>query len=107
VKCISIDKEKIFKKLQIISEEALKIFPEIEDIRIFGSLVKNQETGLSDVDIFIISKTDETNPIERMRPYFIFFSEHLEIGFDMLIARPDELENFKDILRDSISLLKK
>lgn len=105
-KCISIDKEAILKKLREISTKAVKKFPEIEDIRIFGSFAKNQETGLSDVDIFIISKTKETHPVERIKPYFNFFTEHLDIAIDLFVAKPEELDNFKDFLKDSFSLLK-
>ncbi|MCM8777477.1 MAG: nucleotidyltransferase domain-containing protein [Candidatus Omnitrophica bacterium] len=106
VKCISIDKEALLEKLRKISTEAVKKFPEIEDIRIFGSIAKNKQTGLSDVDIIIISKTHEMHPIERIKPYFNFFSEHLDIAIDLLVARPEELNNFKDILKESFSLLK-
>lgn len=105
VKCISIDKESLLEKLRKISIEAIKRFPEIEDIRIFGSLAKNQETGLSDIDILIISTTKEIHPIERIKPYFNFFSEHLNIALDLFVARPDELDNFKNILKESFSLL--
>lgn len=105
VKCISINKKEVLKKLKKVAEEAKKKFTEIEDIRLFGSLAKNQYTGLSDIDIFIITKSQERHPIKRMKPYFDFFSEELKIGIDILVATPDELDNYKNILNESFSLL--
>ncbi|MCX8082081.1 MAG: nucleotidyltransferase domain-containing protein [bacterium] len=105
MKCISIDREALLKKLRTIAIEAKKQFSEIEDIRIFGSLAKNQETGISDIDLLVIAQTEKVHPIERVKPYFYFFSERIEIGIDLLVAKPDELDNFKDILKESYSLL--
>lgn len=73
VKAIFLNRDEVIKKLCEISSEASIMFPEIEEIKLFGSLVKGDETGLSDVDIFILIKNGQGDPIERMRPYFSFF----------------------------------
>ncbi|MBC7365131.1 MAG: nucleotidyltransferase domain-containing protein [Candidatus Aminicenantes bacterium] len=107
VKAIWLNKNLLLEKLKNTAEEARKIFPEIIEIRLIGSLARNEETGLSDVDIFIISNTVETNPLERIKPYYYFFSERLKIALDVMVARPEELsgfENFEKMLEGSIIL---
>lgn len=104
VKGIYLDREYVLKKLKEVSGEALTVFPEIKEVRLFGSLAKGEETGLSDIDIFIIAKCKETNPIERMKPFFGFFSDKMDISVDMIVADESEIENFKEILKESILL---
>jgi len=104
VKAVFLNREEALKRLREISEEALTVFPEIKEIRLFGSLSKGEETGLSDADIFIVTLSEEKNPIERMKPYFSFFSERMDIAVDMLATSEEELENFSDLLKGSILL---
>jgi predicted nucleotidyltransferase len=107
VKAIFLDREDTLKTLQKISSKALRKFPEIKEIRLFGSLAKGEGTGLSDIDIFLLVVSEENgNPIERMKPYFNFFSDRMDIAVDMIVATENELGNFKDILKESI-LIKK
>lgn len=67
------NRDAILEKLKDIAEEASLVFPEIVEARLFGSLAKGEETGLSDADIFIVTESGEANPVERMKPYFSFF----------------------------------
>lgn len=104
-KAIWLDRNELLKNLKAAAKEAREKFPEIKDIRLFGSLAKNEETGLSDVDIFILADTDEKNPIERIRPYFYFFSDRLKISIDVIMARPEELSDYEEMIKDSVSLI--
>ena len=101
VKAISLDRDEVLKKLREIAQDASRTFPEIVEIRLFGSLASGTETGLSDADIFVLVQNGEENPVERMKPYFMFFSERLDIGIDMIVVTPPELKNFKEILAGS------
>jgi predicted nucleotidyltransferase len=103
-RAIYLDRKSLIGTLKSICQEAVVRFPEIKKIVLFGSLSKQEETGLSDVDIFLLIDNDEKNPIERAKPYFFFFSGKLDIGIDVLTATDDELENFKDILQGGIVL---
>jgi predicted nucleotidyltransferase len=94
-KAIWLNRKLLLEKLKETAEEARTVFPEIIEIRLIGSLARNEETGLSDVDIFIICNTAESNPLERIKPYFYFFSDRLKIALDMVVARPEELSSFK------------
>lgn len=105
VRGIYLNKERVIKRLNEISDEALKEFPLIKEIRLFGSIAKGEESGLSDVDIFILlSESNEKNPLERLKPYYNFFSDRLDIAIDMIVATKDEKENYKEILKGSILL---
>lgn len=108
VKGFLIDREMVMEKLKDVSETALNTFPEILEIRVFGSFAKGEETGLSDIDIFIlISSSDEKNPVQRLKKYFYFFSENLDIAVDVVVADLSEINNFKDIISNSILITKR
>ena len=53
VKAISLNREGILRRLKAVAEEASRVFPSIVEIRLFGSLAKGEETGLSDADLLI------------------------------------------------------
>lgn len=106
VKAFWLNKEDVISRLKEIARESLTVFPEIREIRLLGSLAKGEETGLSDADIFLLVDSGEKNPIERMKPYFNFFSERIGLAIDMIVATPDEIENFKELLKESIILSK-
>ncbi|MDD8032012.1 MAG: nucleotidyltransferase domain-containing protein [Acidobacteriota bacterium] len=93
------------KKLKTAAKEAKDTFPEIKESRLFGSLARNQETGLSDVDIFIMAETEIKNPIERTKPYFYFFSKRLKMSLDLIVARPEELSQYEEMLKGSLPLI--
>jgi len=105
VKTIYIDREKVLKELKKVAEEALKNFPEIKEIILFGSFAKGEQTGLSDLDIFIVAENQPLNPFERIKPYFNFFAEKLKIAIDIIVVTPEEKENFKEMLKDSLILI--
>lgn len=103
-KAIYLDRESLISKLRLISKEAAVRFPEIKKIVLFGSLSRHEETGLSDIDIFLVVDNDEKNPIERAKPYFFFFSDKLDVGVDVLTATDKELDNFTDMLKGALLL---
>lgn len=101
VKAVSISREYILNELHKVSEDSIKKFPEIQEIRLFGSLAKGEETGLSDIDLFIVAVVQEPNPVERIKRYFSFFSDRLKIGLDIIVATPEEVDNFSPMLQGS------
>ncbi len=107
VRAFYLNKEDIINKLIETAQESLNKFPEIREVRLIGSLAKGEETGLSDIDIFLVADNEERNPIERMKPYFNFFSERIDLAIDMIVARSDEIEYFKEFLKESITLSKR
>lgn len=107
VKAIYIDKKEVMEQLHKVARDALREFPEIEEIRLFGSLARGEETGLSDIDILIIAETDVENPIERAKPYFFYFSEMLPLALDLIVATREEQETVKKIIGENIILAKR
>jgi len=107
VKAFWLNKESILCRLREITMESLTAFPEIREVRLFGSFAKGEETGLSDIDIFLLVDSGEKNPVERMKPYFNFFSERFDLAIDIIVATVDEIENSKELLKESIVLSKR
>ncbi|GIX43296.1 MAG: hypothetical protein KatS3mg129_3029 [Leptospiraceae bacterium] len=111
VKGIYLEKNKVINELREIAKKALEKFPEILEIHLFGSIANNTYTGISDIDIFIlIEKSNEKNPIERLKPYYFYFSDFLNISFDLLVCTKRELNQndfYKKILKNSIILIKR
>ncbi len=102
VKAICLDKEEILAQIQRASVLALEEFPEIKEIRLFGSFATGKVHALSDVDIILIVERALSNdPIQRIKPYYSFFSHHINIALDLLVIEPEELEHYKDILKES------
>ncbi len=107
VKAFYFDHKIVLDKLKEISKEALNVFPEIIEIRLIGSFAKNEESGLSDIDLFITTKSTEKNPLERVRPYYMWFAEKIGISLDLIAATEQELQsndNFKKMIKNSILL---
>lgn len=107
VEAISLNRAEVLSQLHQIVQEALERFPEICEVRLFGSLARSEETGLSDIDLFIVTEREEANPIERSKPYFAFFSDRLLLGIDLIAVRPHEVRNFDAVLSPSILLGKR
>ncbi|MFN3739053.1 MAG: nucleotidyltransferase domain-containing protein [Thermodesulfovibrionales bacterium] len=107
VKAFFLDREKVLKKLKDASMEASQIFPEIQEIRLFGSFARGENTGLSDIDLFILTDHAEGNPVERIKPYFRYFSDKIEIAIDIIVATKEEAGMFQYLLQDSLILYSK
>lgn len=105
VKAIYLDREAIINELKKTAEEAFKKFPEIKEVILFGSLAKGEHCGLSDIDVLIVAESKPSNPLERMKPYFDLFAERLKIAIDLIVITPEEKENFKEILKEGLTLL--
>ena len=107
VRAFYFNRDIVLTKLKEISSEALNIFPEIIEVRLIGSFAKSEESGLSDIDLFIITKSSEKNPLERVRPYYMWFAEKIGISLDLIAATEQELrlsDNLRKMIENSILL---
>ena len=110
VKFISINKQKLLPKLKKIASIIKRKNPEVIDVRLFGSIAKNEDIGTSDIDIVIILNNSEENLFQRILKYKKYLD--LPIPVDVLVYTEDEIEkmikekNFfiKTILEESRSL---
>jgi predicted nucleotidyltransferase len=83
-------------------EEAFAVFPELTEIRLFGSLAKGEHAGLSDVDILVVAEGEQKDPLEMVRPYFSFFSDRMDVAVDLIVTTRADMGKFSDLLEDSI-----
>ena len=104
VKAFFLNREEILKRLLAISKDSSRMFPEIQEVRLIGSIARGENTGLSDVDIFILVDNAHDNPIERIKPYFNFFSDKIDISIDILVATKEEAESSRALLQESLLL---
>ncbi|MBO9362072.1 MAG: HEPN domain-containing protein [Thermoflexus sp.] len=89
VTVISLDRDELLRRLRKAAAEALEVFPELQEVRLIGSLATGTATGTSDADLLLRVREISGNPLEVMKPYFCFFSRRLEVALDLLLAGPD------------------
>ena len=104
VKAISLDRDEVIRRLKEVAATALATFPQLCEVRLIGSLAAGVHTGTSDVDILLRVRERAGNPIEEMKPYFFFFSQHLEIGIDLLLCDEKAPEGVAKLIQGSILL---
>lgn len=114
VRLISINREELFR---VLNKTAIRIKGEnselIIDIRLFGSIVKKEDTGKSDADIIIIISDSSEDIFHRSLKFRRYFD--IQVPVDVLVYTKPEIEqmlkegnNFiKNILNESISLIAK
>lgn len=73
-----------------------------EKIILFGSCARGDYTEDSDVDIFVIKKTDES-PRERIRNLTKKIPHNVPV--DVIIYTPEEFELYRDILNSFVWLI--
>ncbi len=101
---IFLDSRKLRKKILETAGEALTQFPQIAQIRLFGSLAKGDENPFSDVDIIVVltAKDDSADPFRIAKPYFAFFSDHLRIAVDVLVTDLGRVEQLDKTVGGSL-----
>lgn len=104
MKAFSLDRDELLRRLERLSREAAVTFPEILQVRLFGSLAKGTHTGLSDVDLFLLVERAPRDPIERIKPYFDFFVGRLGMAVDVMVATVGELQGLSSFLEGSLLL---
>lgn len=91
VKIISLDRNRLLVELRQIASNIRAEHPEVDEIRLFGSLARGDYTGSSDVDVLILLRdTLEKDPLQRILTFLPYFN--LNRGSDLLVYTINELE---------------
>jgi len=103
VKAIWLDRDAVLREVTAAARRAVAAFEEIREVRLFGSFARGEPSSLSDVDLLVVVDRDDTaqDPIERTKPYFLFFSNHLGIAVDVLVAPSSRTESLEQIIGPS------
>lgn len=90
VRIISIRRDEVLARLRELAGQIQAERPDVKEVRVFGSMARGDQTGLSDVDVLIVlwgSKSDD--PLERIRAFYPYFD--LPIGVDLLVYTGGEI----------------
>lgn len=91
MKVISLNRAEVLAELHRIAAHLQAEHPEVTDVRLFGSLARGDQTGISDADILIVLRdTDETDPHRRILAFMPYFA--LKRGVDLLVFTRAEIE---------------
>lgn len=107
VKAIFLDQDELLRRLREVAVEALEAFPELQEVRLIGSLAAGTATGTSDVDLLLRVKEVSGNPLEALKPYFFFFSRRLEISLDLLLIGPESPPGLEKAWMEEIVLARR
>lgn len=103
-KAISLSRDDVIRRLREVAAEALRLFPELKEVRLVGSLAAGTHTGTSDVDLLLQLDHLSGNPLEVVKPYFFFFSRRLPMSFDLFLAGPQLSPEAERLLPQSLVL---
>jgi uncharacterized protein len=92
VKIISLNKDELLAHQRECIEILMAERDEVVQVRLLGSLARGDYTGISDVDLLIITKEDpEKAPHKRILRYLPYFT--LTRGVDILVLTEGEVED--------------
>jgi predicted nucleotidyltransferase len=90
VRIISVERDKLLARLNVIAGQIRATHPEVVEVRAFGSVARGDQTGTSDVDVMIVLQAGERgDPLERMRTFYNYFD--LPVGVDLLVYAQDQV----------------
>ena len=94
VKAISLNRDEILRKLKELSTDIKRNFPEVREVRLFGSIARGEEHGLSDIDILVIvDELKRKNFWEIYGGIHEFVSDRIPIDFDLIVIGEKEFRS--------------
>lgn len=109
---VSIDHDRLMAALKKIAAAIVKANPAVQDIRLFGSLTRNDWTPDSDIDLVIIVKTSDISFLKRRDAFADSFLD-LPMDVDIKVYTLGEIEGMRtdgnefieSVMEESVSLL--
>lgn len=108
-KAFSFDRTAALQCVRAAAEDALRAFPEAQEILLFGSLADGTHTGFSDVDVAVVLSrcAAEADPLERARPFHAHFQKRLPVGVDVVTLLEDERPDLQSLLANAVTLARR
>jgi len=111
VSLVAIDRDALLNSLEDIAGRIRSDNPEVCDIRLFGSIARGEETGISDADILIVVESSDSPAVLRSVKFMKYFN--IEVPVDILVYTKDEFNRLleggnaflRKISKEGISLL--
>jgi predicted nucleotidyltransferase len=105
-KAFFLDRDAVLNRLRIAAQEALRLFPEVAEVLLFGSLADDTHTGLSDIDLAVVlaASSASVDPLERARPFHRHFQQRLALGVDIVVFSETERPGMRSFLHNAITL---
>lgn len=88
-------KGEIMKQIVPMAQKLLVSKPDVLEVNLFGSLVKEKQAPGSDADIYILLKKDSRRFIDRIPEFLDHFSK-IDIQVEVFPYTQDEIERMKD-----------
>jgi predicted nucleotidyltransferase len=91
VKIISIDRPGLLVALSRIVKKIRTKHPEVDGVRVFGSIARGDQVGTSDVDVLIVlnDRAPQKEPLDWIRLFYPYFD--LPLGVDLLVATETQI----------------
>ncbi len=91
VRIFSLDYEQLLRQIREVGKRLIHERAEVEEVRLFGSLVRGDATAFSDADVLIVVSEDaESDPVARILRYLPYFD--LSRGVDLLVYTRAEVQ---------------
>ncbi|MCS6998494.1 MAG: nucleotidyltransferase domain-containing protein [Aquificaceae bacterium] len=103
-----LDREKLLKELHKFSQELVESSPFVKEVYLFGSLLRGDYRGLSDVDLIAVVSEDLSgkNFWRVYKELFNFFADKLSIAFDLIVTDTEGKEQVLERLKPTLLLAK-
>ncbi len=106
VKAISLNRDEILRKLKELSTDIKKNFPDVREVRLFGSIARGEEHGLSDIDILVIvEELNRENFWEVYGRIHDHISGSLYIDFDLILLSEKDFRKNPERLGPTLQII--
>lgn len=90
VKIISLNRNELLPRLRVMAQRICAARPEVMEVRLFGSVARGDQVGVSDVDVLILLREPlPGDPLEQIRGFYPYFD--LPLGVDILVSTREQL----------------
>ena len=95
VEVMSIDRDRLLRELKSIAEQIGSNDPTVCEVRLYGSLLTENFSPHSDLDLLILVSTSEQGFLQRSDSYRDYFL-HLSLDTDIKVYTLQEVEEMKE-----------